>query len=253
MFSLEIACAAADRDLLIADLWELGSAGIVELDERRVRAFFEEEAGREELAARYPGAAVRSEAERDWVEAAREKLPPMLVGERFFLVPEWRDDPTPTGRFRIDVNPGMAFGTGFHETTQLCIEALERYLEPGMTLLDVGTGSGILARAGELLGGGPVFACDIDPMAVEVARRHVQRVFVGSADAVRSGTAGVVVANISPETIVALAPDLLRVLEPDGTVLVSGFERHQVEMVCAVLPRVREVRVKGEWALAAAG
>jgi len=253
MFSFEIACAEADRDLLIADLWELGSAGIVELDERRVRAFFEEDAGREELAARYPGAAIRSEAERDWVEAAREKLPPMLVGERFFLVPEWRDDPTPEGRLRIAVNPGMAFGTGFHETTQLCIEALERYLEPGMALLDVGTGSGILARAGEFLGGGPVYACDTDPVAVEVARRHVRQVFMGSADAVRSGTAGVVVANISPEAIMALAPDLLRALQPGGTVLVSGFERHQVELVSAALSRVREVRVKGEWALVAAG
>jgi ribosomal protein L11 methyltransferase len=253
MFSLVIDCAPGDRDLLIADLWELGSAGIVELDDRRLRAFFEEQAGREALAARYPGALFRTEAECDWVEAAREKLPPMLVGERFFLVPEWRDDPTPAGRFRIAVNPGMAFGTGFHETTQLCIEALERYVEPGTPLLDVGTGSGILAQAGELLGAAPVYACDTDPVAVEVARRNLRRAFVGSADAVRSGVAGVVVANISPEAILALAPDLLRALTPGGTLLASGFESHQVELIRAAVPRIREVRTKGEWALVAAG
>ncbi len=109
----------------------------------------------------YPGAEARQEEDRDWVEAAREMLQPMEVGERFFLVPEWRDDPAPAGRFRMVVNPGMAFGTGVHETTRLCLEALERYVRPGMDVLDVGTGSGILARAAGLLGARRVYACDI--------------------------------------------------------------------------------------------
>jgi len=249
MFSLEIECPLEDRDLLVAELWEQGSAGIVELDAAMVRAFFEDSADRDTLRARYPGAAWRNEEERDWIATAREKLPPMLVGRRFFLVPEWRGDPTPAGRFRIAVNPGMAFGTGFHETTQLCIEALEDFVQPGAALLDIGTGSGILSQAGELLGAAPIYACDIDPVAVDVARRNLRRAFIGSVNAVRDAVADVVVANISPEAILALAPDLLRALKPGGTALFSGFELHEVEMVRAALPTAREVRTKGNWAL----
>src|ERR1700720_323256 len=116
-------------------------------------------------------------------------------GSRFFLVPAWRDDPAPAGRFRITVNPGMAFGTGVHETTQLCLEALEKYLTPGMTVLDVGTGSGILAEAARLLGARFVYACDTDPVAVQIAGHG----FVGSVDAIAGASVDLVVANISPE------------------------------------------------------
>src|SRR5690242_2641224 len=112
MFSLEIECDPEDRDLLIAELWEDGSAGIVELAPHRVRAFFEDAANRGRLLGRYPGADVRIEEQRDWVQSARDLLQPMPVGKRFFLVPQWRDDSAPPGRFRIAVNPGMAFGTG---------------------------------------------------------------------------------------------------------------------------------------------
>src|SRR5690242_20039162 len=136
MFSLEIECDPDDRDLLIAELWELGSAGIVELASNRVRAFFEDAADRAALQKLYPGSRLRVEEDRDWVQSSRDLMQPMEAGQRFFLVPEWRDDPAPPGRFRIAVNPGMAFGTGVHETTRLCIEALEDYLEPGKTVLD---------------------------------------------------------------------------------------------------------------------
>jgi ribosomal protein L11 methyltransferase len=245
MFSLEIDCDPEDRDLLIAELWEQGSEGIVELNRAAVRAFFLDSADRRALRERFPGAREREEEQRDWVREAREKLPPMEVGRHFFLAPEWRDDPTPEGRFRITVNPGMAFGTGFHESTQLCIEALEDYVTPGAAVLDVGTGSGILARVAALLGAGRVAACDIDPVAVEIAATG----FVGSVDAVASATADIVVANINPEAIVALAGDLLRVRKPGGVLIASGIESHEVEALRAALPPVREERRKGDWVL----
>lgn len=180
------------------------------------------------------------------MQSARDLLQPMLVGRRFFLVPEWRDDPAPAGRLRIPVNPGMAFGTGAHETTQLCLEALEDYLQPAMTVLDVGSGSGILGQAARLLGAAKVYSCDIDPVAVSIAGEG----FIGSAGAVRTGIADLVLANISPEAIIELAPELLRTLRPTGVLLASGFERHELPQVAAALPRAREVREKGNWALA---
>jgi ribosomal protein L11 methyltransferase len=245
MFSLEIECDPDDRDLLIAELWEQGTAGVVEMSPIRVRAFFDDGAARDALLAMFPGSKVRIEEDRDWVQSARDLLQPMEVGSRFYLVPVWRDDPAPPGRFRIPVNPGLAFGTGVHETTRLCIEALEDFVKPGMSVLDVGTGSGILAGAARLLGAGKVYACDTDPVAVEIAGSG----FIGSVDGVASGSVDLVVANITPEAIILLAPEMVRVQRPGGVLLASGFGVNDVDRVKAALPPLREVRQKGEWAL----
>jgi ribosomal protein L11 methyltransferase len=254
MFSIEIECPPDQNDMLIAELWAEGSAGIVELEGGGLRAFFDDNSDRAALAGRFHAVRWRREEQRDWVAESRANWEPLLVGERFFLVPEWRSDAAPEGRFRIVVNPGMAFGTGMHETTQLCLEALETYVRPGMRVLDVGTGSGILAQAAALLGAGPVWACDTDPEAVEIARGNAgPNVFAGSLDAVRSEAAGLIVANISPETIARLAPELMRSLGPGGVALVSGFERHEAAGVGAELERLGgrlcESRVKASWAL----
>src|ERR1039457_5047331 len=162
MFSIEIECPPEQNDMLIAELWTEGSAGIVEMN-GGLRAFFEDDADRGALAGRFHALSWRQEEQRDWVAMSRANWEPLLVGERFILVPEWRSDRAPEGRIRIVVNPGMAFGTGMHETTQLCLEALETYMSRGVRVLDVGTGSGILAHAAALLGAGGGWACDIGP------------------------------------------------------------------------------------------
>jgi ribosomal protein L11 methyltransferase len=255
MFSLYLECEQEEKDRLIANLWECGSAGITESDlpgdRCGLRAFFADDVESPVLLREFAAWSVVCQAEepRDWVAEARSRLMPMLVGARFFLVPEWRDDPTPPGRLRIVVNPGMAFGTGLHESTQLCLEALEREVRPGMTVLDLGTGSGILARAASLLGAKRVIASDIDPIAVELARQALS--FVGTVDAVRDAGVDLAVANISPEAIITLAPQLTRVIRAGGVAIVSGFETPEVAAVHAALEassgRVRSSPPKGTW------
>ena len=260
MFSLYLECGQEEKDLLIAELWDRGSSGITESTVSGsgcgLRAFFESSGQAQELAREFSRWSARwqDEEPRDWVAVARSRLEPQCVGARFFLAPEWRDDPTPPGRFRIEVNPGMAFGTGAHESTQLCLEALEREIQPGMTVLDVGTGSGILARAAQLLGARCVIACDTDPVAVELARQPLS--FVGTADAVRTASIDLVVANISPEAIIALAPELVRTLRAGGVAIVSGFELAEVAGVEAAIAAsgatVRGSQAKNSWSVVVA-
>jgi ribosomal protein L11 methyltransferase len=255
MFSLYLECRQEEKDRLIAELWERGSGGITEADlpagAYGLRAFFDDDGAASSLVQEFSTWSARSEAEepRDWIAEARTKLQPICVGSGFFLVPEWRADPTPPGRFRIEVNPGMAFGTGAHESTQLCLEALERELQPGMTVLDVGSGSGILSVASQLLGARRVIACDTDPVTVELAKQPLA--FIGTADAIRGRGVDLAVANISPEAIIALAPELIRVLRAPGRMIVSGFEASEVADVQMALERaggkVCSSHAKGAW------
>ena len=222
MFSIDIECKQGDKEMTIADLWEAGSSGIVELEDwddiSKMRAFFDDDAHQPALLSRFGGEAQPADT-RDWVAFAREYLQPMEIGQRIFVIPEWRDEPTPEGRFRVTINAGLAFGTGAHETTRLCLESIERHLRPGATLVDVGTGSGILSEVAIRLGASHVFASDTDPEAVTVARENFGRagvsvpVFTGSAEAVASGIADVIVANISPAWIAELAPEWVRILK----------------------------------------
>jgi ribosomal protein L11 methyltransferase len=260
MFSLELESDGEAKDILIAELWEQGSTGIVEADlpggRCLLRAFFEDEANEDALVRRFP-ARVERHASRDWVEFSRADWAPMPVGDRFYLVPDWRDDPAPPGRFRIEINPGLACGTGFHEATQLCLEALEEYLLPHMTVLDIGAGSGILSIASALLGARRVVACDVDPVAVEIAAAALRRagtdvlLFTGSAGAIRSGCADLIVANISAQASIEMASDLLRCLAPGGRSIASGFENPEAPAVERAVEHaggaIERRLVKGQW------
>ncbi len=259
MFSIDIARPADEtpeqRGLAIAELWEAGCSGIVEFD-AGVRAFFDDDAQAAGLQARF-GGEIQPADTRDWVAFAHEYLKPMEIAERIFVCPEWRDDPTPPGRIRIVVNAGLAFGTGAHETTRLCLEALERNLNPGMTVADVGTGSGILAEAAIKLGADAVCANDNDPDAVAVARENFEKagvdvsLSIGSAGDLPTGFADLIVANISPAWIADLAQEWVRVLKPAGRAILSGFEADDVPRVSAALDaagaRILGEFGEGEW------
>jgi len=250
MFSIDIRCMQSDSDLMIAELWEAGCTGIIELEEG-LRVFFDDDERQSELQSRF-GGEIKPADTRDWVAFAHEYLQPMKIGQRIFVCPEWRGDATPPGRIRITVNAGLAFGTGAHETTRLCLEAIERHLKPGMAVVDVGTGSGILAEAAVRLGAGQVWANDNDPEAVRVARENFEKagidvaLSVGSADAFPANLADIIVANISPAWIADLAPEWARVLKPDGIAILSGFEASDVPRVSAAL-EAAGLRITGEF------
>ena len=259
MFSIDIERGEAEKDFTIAELWEARCTGIVELDDLHMRVFFDDDARQAELIAQFGGEATAADT-RDWVAFAREHLKPMKIGERIFVIPEWCDEATPEGRIRITINAGLAFGTGAHETTRMCMEALERHVRAGATVVDIGTGSGILCEAALKLGAARAVASDTDPDAVAVAKENFARagvsvgVFTGSADALGSGVADIVVANISPAWIAELAADWVRIVKPGGVGILSGFEAADVPGIQAAIEKaggsVSGVYGEGEWRMA---
>jgi ribosomal protein L11 methyltransferase len=231
--------------------WELGALGVVEEEEpgrgARLRAFFPETVAAgalEESVRRYldglrqlgfaPAADVRvaALADENWADAWRVHFKPRAVGRRLLIAPPW-DLPSPNGRIVIEIEPGRAFGTGHHGTTAGCLEALEAAIErdPPPRMLDVGTGSGILAIAAARLGVASVLAVDDDPDAVacamaNAARNHVSdRVRCALADAatLREPLVPLLVANLLSAAHRRLAAQYLRTLTPGGTLLLGGI------------------------------
>jgi ribosomal protein L11 methyltransferase len=234
LFSLLLYADPEREEILIAELHESGTVGIHE-ERGGLRAFFDGHAASDSAAAlleRFSACSPELREERwiDWERVTREAWPPLCVGERFFLVAPWDSGaPTPPGRLRLEIYPGMACGTGRHPATQLCLQAIERYVKPGARVLDAGSGSGILSDAARLMGATCVIGCDIDADTVRIAWERVRLpMFVGSLDAVRSGWADIVVANIDAATLERIAPDLERVRKPGSALIVSGFPEWDV-------------------------
>src|SRR5690606_26457499 len=126
----------------------------------------------------------------DWANAWKEHYRVLRVGERIVVVPSWLEYEAAPGDVVLQLDPGMAFGTGLHPTTQLCLRLLERYARPGLRTLDIGTGSGILAIAAAKLGAGPILALDNDPVAVGVAAENTARNGVADLVSAAEGSLG---------------------------------------------------------------
>ena len=169
--------------------------------------------------------------EDDWLNNWRKFFSPMPVGEKLLINPSWYTDTDPEGRAVLSIDPGLAFGTGKHETTRLCMEALERQIRGGEKVLDVGCGSGILGIAAVLLGAGSAYGVDIDATAVRTANEnaavnHVSDRFTAvEGDLVDKieGKYDLVVANIVADAIIALSASVRDYLTADGVYIVSGI------------------------------
>jgi len=186
--------------------------------------------------------AIARRTEKDWTETWQSYYRVMRVGRRTVIVPSWLEYEPEAGDIVLDLNPGMAFGTGLHPTTRLCLRAIEDRLGTGARALDLGTGSGILAVLMAKLGAAEIVALDTDPVAVDAttatAERNgvagVVRVGQGSLDAA-TGRFDFIAANIIANVIIELAEGLADALAPGGTLVVSGIIDDRYEEVALAL------------------
>ncbi len=205
----------------------------------------------------------RTVREEDWANAWKEHFRVQRVG-RIVIRPPWRRHRARAGELVITLDPGMAFGTGQHPTTRICLLALQERLRPGDRVLDLGTGSGILSIAAVLLGASEVVALDIDPLAVDIAKTNIEANGVADRISVAMGSVGsawpfagadspfdCVVANIVSATIVELAGGLVGALRDGGTGIAAGISKERVDDCRWALSeagaRVVSTMAEGDW------
>jgi ribosomal protein L11 methyltransferase len=210
--------------------------------------------------------------EADWANAWKAHFPVLRIGQRIVIRPTWRRHRRAPGDVVLALDPGMAFGTGLHPTTRLCLAALESLADRGVLaggdgsggagaglgagparVLDVGCGSGILSIAAALLGSGPVLAVDVDPIAVDATAANARRNRLGRIIRSREGSSpsgegpfDVVLANLVASLLITLADGLLADLRPGGTLIASGiFANREAEVIEAF--RARALEIAGRW------
>ena len=173
----------------------------------------------------------------DWQNAWKAHFTLLKIGKRLVIKPSWIEYEAQDGELLIELDPGLAFGTGYHPTTYTCLEAMEQLVQPGMNVLDLGCGSGILTIAAIKLGAGRVTALDIDPQAVQASRQNFRRTRIREQVSLDQGSlphklapAGafdLALANISARGIRERAPDILPTLRPGGVLVASGIIEEQ--------------------------
>lgn len=201
----------------------------------------------------------------DWKDNWKEYFKPAKISDRIVIKPTWEDYEKTGDELVIEIDPGMAFGTGSHPTTSLCVKFLERYLEPGAdAVLDVGCGSGILSIASALLGAKTVLAVDIDPVAVDVTRQNVElnglsskiRTMEGDLTKGLSERADIVAANLMADLVIRLSKDVAAHLKGKSIFISSGILIEKREAVAAAIEecgfRILDVMEEGEWCAIAA-
>ncbi len=195
-----------------------------------------------------------------WQEAWKRYFKVRRIGARIVVKPAWESYASLAGEIVIELDPGMAFGTSQHPTTEMCLRALETEVQPGMRVLDIGSGSGILSVAAAKLGAAAVVAVDTDPVAVASSRANAVSNGVDAIVSVRLGTIdgevdagpfGLIVANISASAIEKLASDIARGLRQEGLLIASGFLRETLDEVRSAIEesglRVDRVLEEGDW------
>jgi ribosomal protein L11 methyltransferase len=269
--------ARETEEFASAALFDLGTSGIVTVEETessvKLGAYFDEPADVEMIARSIEaefaraglhsalfGISISAIPEQDWMQKWKEGFEPVEIGERLVVAPSWKLPGESEGRAVIQIDPGMAFGTGTHETTRMCLEAIEKRWRGG-SLLDVGTGTGILAIAAALLAPeSRITAIDIDPQAVAVARENIEINRATGSIEIAEGQPGdyagrrfdAVVANLTAEVIISLINDLTDCVASRGVMILSGIlitlaadvERAVIEAGMTVI----EYREAGEWA-----
>lgn len=196
--------------------------------------------------------------EEDWANNWKKYYKPSKIGENIVVKPIWEEYTKKEDELVIELDPGMAFGTGEHETTRMCVQALEKYVKKDSIVFDVGCGSGILAIAAAKFGAKMAVGVDLDPVAVESAKENVTynnvnniEILEGNLLDVISGKADIVVANIIAEIICILTEDVSKAINPGGYFITSGIIHDRVEMVTTKLEEcgfeVIKVNKDGEW------
>lgn len=205
-----------------------------------------------------------SVAEQDWTESWKAAFKPFRLGEHMLVKPSWEAADAGPGDHVIEIDPGMAFGTGTHETTGMCVTLVEKYVRPGDRVIDIGTGTGILAIAAAHMGASPVLATDLDPVAVRVAAENVRANGFEGVIEMRCGdllevvreTGDVVIANIIADVIIALAAPVRARIADGGLFICSGIAAPRLQDVLDALKAadytVSDVLTQGEWCAVAA-
>ncbi len=193
-----------------------------------------------------PSFTTREVADQDWVRLTQSQFDPISIGKNIWVVPSWHAAPDPAALV-LELDPGLAFGTGSHPTTRLCMEWLEQNVTPGQSLLDYGCGSGILAILAAKCGADPVTGIDIDPQAVESARQNSERnrvqVTYGLPNDLADGQFDIVVANILSNPLKLMASMLAARVTPGGKLALSGILARQADEVAAVYARWIDIGV----------
>lgn len=232
---------------LKAEAWERSRVvALTELDanQAQIVALAARKAG----LATAPAFTLRAVAEQDWVRLTQSQFAPIHIGKNIWVVPSWHEAPDPDGLI-LELDPGLAFGTGSHPTTRLCMEWLEAHPAPQGAVLDYGCGSGILAIVAKKLGAADVLGVDIDPQAIESARANSSRnhceveyylpdAFVKSHHA--NQRFDIVVANILSSPLILMAPMLSGRVAPGGALILSGvLARQAQEVIAAYAPFIK--------------